>query len=202
MTEPKSSLPMMLTIARLIAGPVCAGLVLWSDQILYRQGLEPAALLYGAAFALFTLAALSDWLDGVLARKLGAVSELGAALDHVADKVLVGVTLLALAYTALPVDLVIAAIVLVGRDLFVAGLREGLKGRSLSVDQFGKIKAAAAMAGVAIFLANQTAAMANGSLATLQITGWLARALIWMAALISLWSGARYVRAALGRVTT
>jgi len=132
MSQINSKLPMALTLARMAAGPLVAALVLWAGaQVFVDRSL--AAQLYLIAAAVFSLAAASDWLDGHLARKLGVVSELGAALDHAADKVLVTCALVALAYAALPLPLTVAAVIILGRDMAVAGLREGLSasGRAL-----------------------------------------------------------------------
>ncbi|MGE3143499.1 MAG: CDP-alcohol phosphatidyltransferase family protein [Hyphomonadaceae bacterium] len=189
-------LPMALTLARLLAGPLIAWLILWAHDAVFQAGAIVAIRLYGAATLLFILAALTDWLDGALARRLGAVTPFGAALDHIADKTLTASALIALAYAALPPDLVIAALALVVRDLAVAGLREAFSAR-LPVDRFGKLKAAAAMAGVAAFLAFQTWGMLTGGDVIADALLWLARALLWLAAILALWSGARYVRAAM-----
>jgi len=195
----KSNLPMQLTLARLAAGPLIAALVLWANAEMFTRGATVSGLIYAAAAALFALAALTDWLDGYLARRMNAVTPRGAALDHVADKVLVALALGALAYAALPLDLVIAALVLIGRDLAVAGLRESAagQGRPVPVDGYGKIKAAAAMIGVTAFLAYQTAGLLGGGVFALEALIWIARTLLWTAAALALWSGARYARAAL-----
>ena len=149
----KSALPTALTLFRMIMGPVLAALILWAGAVLYSDR-ALAGFLFAMTLVLFVLAAATDWLDGYLARKLNAVTPLGAALDHVADKVLIACMLVALAYTALPLDLAAAAVIIVGRDLAVAGLREGLSssGRMLPVNALGRWKAAAEMAGVAAFL--------------------------------------------------
>lgn len=196
----KFNLPMQLTLARLIAGPIIAALVLWANAEMFAGGPALSGLLYAGAALLFALAALTDWLDGALARRMNAVSTQGAALDHVADKVLVALTLGALAYAALPLDLVIAALVLIGRDLAVAGLRESAagQGKPVPVDAYGKIKAAAAMAGVAAFLFYQAAGLLGAGVFVLEALIWIARTLLWTAAALSLWSGARYARVALG----
>jgi len=185
---------------RIAMGPVIAGLILWAATVTYADpGL--ASLIYLLCFVLFVLAAASDWLDGWLARKLDAVTPLGAALDHSADKVLITCVLLALAYAALPMQLVAAAVLILGRDVAVAGLREGIaaQGKTLPVSQLGKWKAAAEMAGVGAFLAFQTAALFQQS-ATLVIgLFWGARLLLWAAAVLALVSGAQYVAALLRR---
>ncbi|MGH6949323.1 MAG: CDP-alcohol phosphatidyltransferase family protein, partial [Vitreimonas sp.] len=160
-----------------------------------------AGFIYALALILFLLAAATDWLDGWLARKLDAVTPLGAALDHAADKVLITCVLVALAYAALPMGLVAAAVLILGRDVAVAGLREALsaQGRSLPVSPLGKWKAAAEMAGVGAFLAFQTAALLLLSATIVRGLWWAAHILIWAAAALALFSGTQYVQGLLHR---
>jgi CDP-diacylglycerol--glycerol-3-phosphate 3-phosphatidyltransferase len=115
----KSLVPMALTITRIVLGPVTAALILWAASVLYSDRLL-AGFIYALAVILFVIASLTDWLDGYLARKLDAVTPLGAALDHCADKVLITCALVALAYASLPMDLVAAAVIILGRDVAVA----------------------------------------------------------------------------------
>ena len=181
-------------------GPVIAGLLLWATTELYADRVL-AGLIYTFSFVLFVIAALTDWFDGWLARKLNAVTPLGAALDHAADKVLITCVLVALAYASLPIGLVAAAVLILGRDVAVAGLREGIaaQGKSLPVSQLGKWKAAAEMAGVGAFLAFQAAALMNISASLVLGLYWAALILIWAAAALALISGAQYVQALLKR---
>ncbi len=161
-----------------------------------------AGLIYAAALVIFMLAALTDWLDGWLARKLDAVTPLGAALDHAADKVLIACALVALAYASLPLNLVGAAVLILGRDMAVAGLREGIaaQGKSLPVSALGKWKAAAEMAGVGAFLTFQSAALLGLPAAIVLGLNWAALILIWSAAALALISGAQYGAALFARV--
>lgn len=188
---------MTLTVIRMLMGPVTAALILWAADILYSDRLL-AGLIYALTVVLFVAAALTDWLDGYLARKLNAVTPLGAALDHCADKVLITCALVALAYASLPTDLVAAAVIILGRDVAIAGLREGLSasGRALPVSQIGKWKAAAEMAGVAAYMAFQAAALLNAPLEFGVGLWWAGRILIWAGAALALISGAQYVAAA------
>lgn len=190
------SLPTLLTLARIALGPVIAGLILWAAAVLYSDRLVAGAL-YGASLVLFVLAAASDWLDGWLARKLDAVTPLGAALDHAADKVLIVCVLVALAYAALPLNLVAAAVIILGRDVAIAGLREGLsaQGRSLPVGQIGKWKAAAEMGGAGAFLGFQTTALLMAPVDIVLGLSWAAQGLLWIAAGLALLSAAFYVAA-------
>lgn len=194
------SLPLTLTLFRMAMGPALAGLVLWAASVMYRDPLL-AGFIYGLCLILFVLAALSDWLDGALARKYDAVTPLGAALDHTADKVLVACVLLALAYAALPLELVFAGVIILGRDVAIAGLREalGAQGKSLPVGTMGKWKAAAEMTGVGAFLAFQAAALLQADASWVIGLSWAARALLWAAAALALISGALYAAAIMRR---
>lgn len=189
---------MALTLARLALAPIVAALIFLAGHGIFTHGIAFAGLLYAGACALFVVAALTDWADGALARKLGAVTPLGAALDHIADKALTAAAFIALTATVLPLDLAIAGLVLIVRDLAIGGLREALPG-ALPVDRLGKLKAASAMAGLAAYLAFQAVSLLGGPLIALQGLIWLARTLIWGAALLSLLSGGRYVMGALRR---
>lgn len=191
---------MAITAARIVMGPVVAALILWAVSVLYSDRLL-AGFIYALTTLVFVIAALSDWVDGWLARKLNAVTPLGAALDHCADKVLVTCALVALAYAALPFHLVAAAVILLARDVFVAGLREGLAqaGRAPPVGQLGKWKAAAEMAGIATFMAYQSSALLFGAPRAITGLNWAASGLLWLAAALALVSCFAYLRTALRR---
>lgn len=193
-------LPTILTLFRIAMGPVIAALILLAATQLYVDRLL-AGFIYALAFILFILAAVTDWLDGWLARKLDAVTPLGAALDHSADKVLITCVLVALAYAALPMLLVAAAVVILGRDVGVAGVREAIaaQGKTLPVSKLGKWKAAAEMAGVGAFLAFQAGALLFAPSGIVLGLDWAARFLLWTAAMLALISAAQYVGVLLRR---
>ncbi|MBI1188179.1 MAG: CDP-diacylglycerol--glycerol-3-phosphate 3-phosphatidyltransferase [Alphaproteobacteria bacterium] len=190
-------LPLYLTLFRIIAAPIVAGLVLWAHAIVFTDGAGRAALIYAIAGVLFVAAAATDFLDGWIARRFDAVTPLGAALDHAADKALVAGTLIALAYALLRWDLVLAAVLLVVRDVAVAGLREGLSGsgRTLPVSSVGKLKAGAEMIAVAGFLFLPALSFAEPGARA--VVSWAAVAALWAAVALALISAAGYVRAAL-----
>jgi CDP-diacylglycerol--glycerol-3-phosphate 3-phosphatidyltransferase len=194
------SLPTLLTIFRICAAPAIAALILWAASFVHRDHYL-AGFVYVVALLLFVTAAITDWLDGFLARRWNAVTPLGAALDHAADKVLITCVLVALAYAALPMSLVAATVIILGRDVAVAGLREGIsaQGKSLPVSQLGKWKAAAEMAGVAAFLAFQMAALLQGSATVVLGLYWAALVLLWIAALLALVSAGFYLAALMRR---
>jgi CDP-diacylglycerol--glycerol-3-phosphate 3-phosphatidyltransferase len=170
--------PTILTSFRIAMGPVIAALVLWAAEVTYIDRVV-AGLIYALCAILFVLAAITDFLDGYIARKYDAVTPLGAALDHSADKVLVA-----------------AAVIILGRDIAVAGLREGIsaQGKTLPVSELGKWKATAEMAGVGAFLVFQASALMLAPVTVVLGLDWAARILLWSAALLALISGAQYLR--------
>ena len=154
---------------------------------------EPA--LHWAAFGLFALAGVTDWLDGWLARRTGQVSDFGRFLDPIADKILVAAALVMLAATDRLSDAgVIAALIILVRELAVAGLREFLAGTAaLPVSPLAKWKTAAQFLAIAVLLI--AGAFANG--AALAVAG---EALLWLAALLAVVTGAAYLRAGLRKM--
>ena len=110
---------------------------------------------FWAAF-LFTIASLSDWLDGYLARSMGITSDFGAFLDPIADKLLVVAVLVVL--VASYQSLVFAAVILISREILISALREWMaeKGkRSLvRVGFFGKLKTTVQMVSIIALLLN------------------------------------------------
>ena len=144
------TLPNALTIFRIVLTFVIAGLVLVQ---------EPAAQV--AAFILFSIAALTDWLDGVIARRAKQVSSLGKILDPIADKVLVLVLLLVFAQRGIVPAW--AVIVIALRETLVTGMRlSALQSKTIiPAAQEGKQKAFAQMATIVFILAD------------LAITQWL-----------------------------
>jgi CDP-diacylglycerol--glycerol-3-phosphate 3-phosphatidyltransferase len=193
-----SPAPTILTALRAAAGPIVAALILAADNPALASGAGGAAVIWGWACALFALAALTDAIDGPLARRLNAVTPFGAALDHAADKVLLACTLIALAATALSRDLAFAAVLLVGRDLLIGGVREGLAhaGRKIPVAQLGKVKTALAFVGVGAAMLVQPLALAQVGVEALPALFWIAGISLWGAAAAAVVSGALYLRAA------
>lgn len=195
------SLPMMLTLGRLAAAPVIAGLILWGDHQVFASGVSGALVPFTIAFVLFVLAAVTDAIDGALARKMNVTSDLGAALDHAADKALTTCTLVSLAATGLSIDLVVAAILILTRDVTIAGLREGLalSGRALPVSSAGKLKTVLVLVGAGAILAMQTLIYANSDVNLILLAQMAGRGALWAGAALALWSGWIYGAAAFGK---
>lgn len=142
------------------------------------------------AALLFALAAVTDWLDGYLARALGQTSSFGAFLDPVADKLMVAAALIVLVEFG-RVGAVIALII-IGREIAISALREwmasvGSRG-SVAVAMVGKIKTAAQMVAILLLLYYQPIAFID--------TAALGTLLIYVAAFLTLWSMAYYLKAA------
>ncbi len=145
----------------------------------------------GAAI-LFTVAAITDWLDGYLARNLKQGTRFGSFLDPVADKLAVAVALVLIvgemgsAYVAIP------AAIIVGREIVISGLREWMaeigKRTSVSVNSMGKIKTVVQMVSLIILLLYKPSG--------LMLVKVLGLVLLYVAVLLTLWSMIMYLKAA------
>lgn len=178
-TPPKRlSLPNMLTVSRIIAIPVIV--------VLAITGVD---LFRWLALLVFILAAITDFLDGFLARIMGETSHLGRMLDPIADKLLVGALLIAFAWdrTFSVFDL-IPAIAIMMREIFVAGLREYLGSREivLHVSMLAKYKTTVQLIALGI-------CMAEPLVPGIRL---IADAGLWLAGILTIWTGWGYWRSA------
>ncbi|SRR5258706_13688260 len=143
------------------------------------------------ATILFVLAAATDWFDGYLARRLNQQSAFGAFLDPVADKLMVGAALIVLVEFN-RVNAVVAVII-IGREITISALREWMaqigQSRKVAVSYIGKVKTVAQMVAITFLLYYGRI----GPIDCRQIGTWL----IWIAALLTLWSMAYYLRIAM-----
>ncbi len=145
-----------------------------------------------AAFALFVVASITDWLDGYLARAWQQQSALGRMLDPIADKLLVGAALLMLVRDDTIGGWAIwAAVIILSREILVSGLREFLAELNVKihVTWLAKWKTAAQMVALAVLLAGPAA---EKVLPGISIAGLC---LLWVAAVLTLWTGYDYLRA-------
>lgn len=146
------------------------------------------------ALAIFLIASLTDFLDGWVARARGETSALGAALDPLADKLLVAAALVLLVRNGLIREAgVIAAIVIILREILVSGLREAvaLQGSSLTVTGLAKWKTTVQMIAVAALLASAPTGVIGPDFAA------IATGLLWAAAVLTFWTGADYASKAM-----
>ncbi len=180
------TVPTLLTWARIVAIPLIVGV--------YYLPLDTATRNV-AATAMFVLFALTDWLDGWLARKLNQTSSFGAFLDPVADKFLVCAALLVLVHLQ-RVDALVALII-IGREIAISALREWMAqigaSRSVAVHLLGKLKTTAQMVAIPFLLYD------GGLFGVIDTRLW-GTALIWVAAVLTIWSMIYYLRKALPEI--
>jgi CDP-diacylglycerol--glycerol-3-phosphate 3-phosphatidyltransferase/cardiolipin synthase len=145
-----------------------------------------------AAFWLFVGAAITDWLDGYLARRLEQQSMLGRMLDPIADKLIVGAALIMLVHDR-TIDGVSmwAAIVILCREILVSGLREFLAELKVTVHvtALAKWKTAAQMVALAVLIAGPAGDRIIPGITAFGI------GLLWLAAVLTLWTGYDYLKA-------
>jgi CDP-diacylglycerol--glycerol-3-phosphate 3-phosphatidyltransferase len=142
-----------------------------------------------AALAIFVIAAATDFLDGMIARARGEVTALGAALDPLADKLLVAAALVLLIRNGVISGAgVLAALVIILREILVGGLREAvtLAGGSLPVTPLAKWKTAAQLIAAGLLLASAPGGVLGEGARP------LAGGLFWLAAVLTFWTGAEY----------
>ncbi len=190
MTRPIShnwSLPNVLTYARLAAVPLVAGLLFYPDERWARW----------AALALFVAAAVTDFFDGYLARAWAQQSSLGRMLDPIADKLLVSAAILMLAADQTISGFTLwAAIVILCREILVSGLREYLAELRvpMPVTAVAKWKTTAQLVALSFLIAGPAGeAVLPGAIATGVV-------LLWIAAILTLYTGWDYMKASYDHV--
>ncbi len=142
--------------------------------------------------AVFVIAALTDWLDGLLARRMGQSSNFGAFLDPVADKLIVAVALVLLVEAHPSPWLALPAAIIIGREIVVSALREWMaeigKRAHVAVSIMGKIKAIAQMTAIPLLLYEAPLGPVP--------TFWLGVLLLYGAVGLTLWSMVIYLKIA------
>lgn len=174
------TLPNILTLSRIFAVPILVFLM-WP---------EPSRFEYAVAFALYCLMGITDYFDGYLARANGTVSRLGMFLDPIADKIMIAAVIVMLILLDLIQDVhVIAALVILLREITVSGLREFLAGLQVSVpvSQLAKWKTTFQLVALgALILA--------GALPDWGFVHLTGLACLWLAAILTLVTGWDYLR--------
>jgi len=147
------------------------------------------------ATVLFVASAATDWLDGYLARKLNQVSSFGAFLDPVADKILVCASVLVLVHLG-RAD-VFVALIIIGREIAISALREWMAqigaSKSVAVHMIGKLKTTVQMIAIPFLLFD---GLLLGVINTHLWGVWL----IWVAAVMTVWSMVYYLQKALPEI--
>jgi cardiolipin synthase len=180
------TLPTLLTWARILAIPLIVGVFYLPWDAVTRNLI---------ATVMFVVFALTDWADGYLARKLNQTSAFGAFLDPVADKFLVCASLLVLVH--LDRADVFVALIIIGREIAISALREWMAqigaSRSVAVHMLGKVKTTVQMVAIPFLLF-------DGPLFGVIDTRLWGTALIWIAAVLTVWSMVYYLRKALPEI--
>lgn len=180
------SLPNLLTISRILAIPVIVALF-WVEGDTARW----------AAMAVFTLAGITDYFDGMLARSMGQISNLGRFLDPVADKLLVSALLIMLVWSGNISGLVILpALVILCREILVSGLREFLASIKVGVpvSNLAKWKTGVQMVALGFLIVGAAGPVFLHPDITTTAIG---EALLWGAAVLTIITGYDYFRAGL-----
>ena len=180
------TIPTLMTLARIVAIPLIVA-------VYYLPISQETRNL--VATSMFVVFAITDWLDGYLARKLNQTSAFGAFLDPVADKFLVCAALLML------VDMhrvhVLVALVIIGREIAISALREWMAqlgaSKSVAVHMAGKLKTTVQMVAIPFLLY-------DGVLFNWIDTRQWGEVLIWAAAVLTIWSMVYYMQKALPEI--
>ena len=180
------TIPTIMTWARIAAIPLIVG-VFYLDIETGSRNL--------IATLLFVVSAATDWLDGFLARRLNQVSSFGAFLDPVADKILVCASVLVLVHLG-RAD-VFVALIIIGREIAISALREWMAqigaSKSVAVHMVGKIKTVVQMVAIPFLLFD---GLLLGVIDTHLWGVWL----IWIAAVLTVWSMIYYLQKALPEI--
>ena len=175
------NLPLILTWARIACIPLLVIAFVPNVLPINEEGRNTLSAV------LFIVAAVTDWLDGYLARKWNQTSNFGAFLDPVADKLIVSTALILLVADGRVSELV--TIIIIGREITISALREWMasmgKRKSVAVNVIGKFKTAAQLTAIPMLLQ-------SGVVAGLDMLFW-GTLLIWIAAVLTLWSMAYYL---------
>lgn len=180
------TVPTLLTWARIVAIPLIVG-------VFYMPFEDTTRNL--AATVMFVVFALTDWLDGYLARKLNQSSAFGAFLDPVADKFLICASLIVLVHLGRVHAFI--ALVIIGREIAISSLREWMAqigaSRSVAVHMLGKVKTTVQMVAIPFLLY-------DGRLFELIDTHWWGTVLIIVATVLTIWSMVYYLQKALPEI--
>jgi CDP-diacylglycerol--glycerol-3-phosphate 3-phosphatidyltransferase/cardiolipin synthase len=179
------NLPLVLTWLRIVAIPLFVAVLYFPEDWLTERQANVISMW------IFIAAAITDWADGYLARRWNQTTSFGAFLDPVADKLMVAAALIVLTEKGI-VD-PFASLIIIGREITISALREWMaqlgQSKSVAVNILGKVKTVTQLVAIPFLLY-------NGVLFGLIHTNPVGRVLIWVAALITLWSMVVYLKAA------
>ena len=187
------TLPNIITLSRIGLIPVFV--VLFYLQPNYLEG-EPLPWINNSLVAIYVLISSTDFLDGLLARKLNQVSDLGTFLDPVADKLMVCTALILLTDYYQTWFITIPSIIIISREILVSALREWMgeigKRANISVSWIGKSKTFMQMIAILFLLFHQPLFIFSYNEINM-----MGRVLLFSATILTLWSGIKYLFAGL-----
>ncbi len=179
------NIPTTLTWLRIVMIPLFVAVYYLPDA-----WLSPVAKNW-TAMTIFAVAAITDWLDGYLARLWGEVSAFGAFLDPVADKLMVAAALIVLVWLGRAESYL--AMIIIGREIAISALREWMAqlgaGKSVAVAFIGKVKTVAQMTAIIALLLHEPLIPGVS-------TPLLGTVSLWIAAILTLWSMVHYLKLA------
>jgi CDP-diacylglycerol--glycerol-3-phosphate 3-phosphatidyltransferase len=179
------NIPNLITLFRLVLIPFILVAYYWPSE---------SRFLWAAG--LFLLAAVTDWLDGFLARKLNQTTAFGAFLDPVADKVTVAVALVVLVESYSELWLTVPAIIIISREIVISALREWMaeigKRAHLGVSYIGMVKTTMQMGSIVLLLATPPGTLISS----------VGLVMLYAAAVLTLWSMVLYLSAAWTQLKT
>jgi len=177
--------PLFLTWCRIVAIPLFVAVLYVPEDWLTERTANIVSMW------IFIGAAVTDWLDGYLARRWNQTTSFGAFLDPVADKLMVAAALIVLTEKGLVNPF--AALIIIGREITISALREWMaqigQSKSVAVNILGKLKTVSQLVAIPFLLFN---GVLFGLFHTVNVGRWL----IWIAAIITLWSMIVYLWAA------
>ena len=187
------TVPNIITLSRIGLIPVFVGLFYLQPN--YLEG-EPLAWINNSLVAIYVLISSTDFLDGLLARKLNQISDLGAFLDPVADKLMVCTALILLTDYYHTWLITIPSIIIISREILVSALREWMseigKRANISVSWIGKSKTFMQMISILFLLFQQSLFIfSSKDIYTIGLV------LLFSATILTLWSGFNYLIAGL-----
>ena len=187
------TIPNIITLSRIGLLPVFV--VLFYLQPNYLEG-EPLAWINNSLVAIYVLISSTDFLDGLLARKLNQISDLGTFLDPVADKLMVCTALILLTDYYQTWFITIPSIIIISREILVSALREWMseigKRANISVSWIGKSKTFMQMIAILFLLFHQPLFIFSYNEINM-----MGRVLLFSATILTLWSGIKYLIAGL-----
>jgi len=187
------TIPNMITLSRIGLLPVFV--VLFYLQPNYLEG-EPLTWINNSLVAIYVLISSTDFLDGLLARKLNQISDLGTFLDPVADKLMVCTALILLTDYYHTWFITIPSIIIISREILVSALREWMaeigKRANISVSWIGKSKTFMQMIAILFLLFHQPLLIFSYNEINM-----MGRVLLFSATILTLWSGIKYLIAGL-----